>query len=71
MEEPLTCLSKEDTLQTMDGSASETKIKFEELDDKWEWNELNPLYLPTGFHEDDIVRENTLFRMQESPPCGK
>ena len=71
MEEPLTCSSKEDTLQAMDESASETIIKFEELDDKWEWNELNPLYLPTGFHEDDIVRENPLFKMQELPSCGK
>ena len=34
MEEPLTCSSKEDTLQAMEELASETKTKFEELDDK-------------------------------------
>ena len=34
MGETLTCLGKEDILQIIDRSASETKTKFEELDDK-------------------------------------
>ncbi len=71
MEEPLTCLGKRDSLQAMDGSASKTKIEFEELDDKWSSSELNPLYLPTGFHEDVMVRENSLFQIQESLLGGK